>query len=130
MVDYVTTVRFYIKLNQPRKEDGNTFGVEVQNEIISDLNDALDGARQLQSDMISYFSMRASVVATSRRNPHVADYMKSVASGDNKEILVLSQSLIDMRNQYAVLYDRMMKNFDKIVKPTVLTAGLKWDSMY
>lgn len=66
--------------------------------------------------------------------------MKSVASGDNKEwervvslthrILVLSQSLIDMRNQYAVLYDRMMKNFDKIVKPTVLTAGLKWDSMY
>ena len=45
-------------------------------------------------------------------------------------ILVLSQSLIDMRNQYAVLYDRMMKNFDKIVKPTVLTAGLKWDSMY
>ena len=56
--------RFYIKLNQPRKEDGNTFGVEVQNEIISDLNDALDGARQLLSDMISYFSMRASVVAT------------------------------------------------------------------
>lgn len=38
--------------------------MEVQNEIISDLNDALDGARQLQSDMISYFSMRASVVAT------------------------------------------------------------------
>lgn len=58
------TCRFYIKLNQPRKEDGNTFGVEVQNEIISDLNDALDGARQLLSDMISYFSMRASVVAT------------------------------------------------------------------
>ena len=58
------TCRFYIKLNQPRKEDGNTFGVEVQNEIVSDLNDALDGARQLLSDMISYFSMRASVVAT------------------------------------------------------------------
>lgn len=70
----------------------------------------------------------------------MADYVKSVASGDNKEwelsrglsrrILVLSQSLIDMRNQYAVLYDRMTKNFDKIVKPTALTAGLKWDSMY
>ena len=73
-------------------------------------------------------------------NPHVADYMKSVASNDSKEcvfcfclitrILVLSQAVIDMRNQYAVLYDRIMKNFDKIVKPTILTAGLKWDSMY
>ena len=50
--------------------------------------------------------------------------------GVSVRILVLSQSLIDMRNQYAVLYDRMMKNFDKIVKPTVLTAGLKWDSTY
>ena len=66
--------------------------------------------------------------------------MKSVASNDSKEyvfcccliarILVLSQAIIDMRNQYAVLYDRIMKNFDKIVKPTILTAGLKWDSMY
>lgn len=57
------TNRFYIKLNQPRKEDGNTFGVEVQNEIISDMNDAMDGSRQLLSDMISYFSTRASIVA-------------------------------------------------------------------
>ena len=55
--------RFYIKLNQPRKEDGNTFGVEVQNEIISDMNDAMDGARQLLTDMISYFSTRASIIA-------------------------------------------------------------------
>ena len=56
-------IRFYIKLNQPRKEDGNTFGVEVQNEIISDMNDAMDGARQLLTDMISYFSTRASIIA-------------------------------------------------------------------
>ncbi|KAK8809069.1 proteasome activator complex subunit 3 [Blastocystis sp. subtype 4] len=130
LIDYVTTVKFYIKLNQPRKEDGNTFGVEVQNEIVADLSDAMEGAHQMLSDMIAYFTTRASIISNSRKNPHVADYMKSVASNDSKEILVLSQAVIDMRNQYAVLYDRIMKNFDKIVKPTILTAGLKWDSMY
>lgn len=62
MSSYCFRRRFYIKLNQPRKEDGNTFGVEVQNEIIADLNDAADGARQMLSDMISYFTTRASIV--------------------------------------------------------------------
>ena len=37
--------------------------MEVQNEIISDMNDAMDGARQLLTDMISYFSTRASIIA-------------------------------------------------------------------
>ena len=50
-------------MNQPRKEDGNTFGVEVQNEIISDLNDAVEGAHQMLSDMIAYFTTRASIIS-------------------------------------------------------------------
>lgn len=55
--------RFYIKLNQPRKEDGNTFGVEVQNEIVADLSDAMEGAHQMLSDMIAYFTTRASIIS-------------------------------------------------------------------
>ena len=55
--------RFYIKLTQPRKEDGNTFGVEVQNEIVADLSDAMEGAHQMLSDMIAYFTTRASIIS-------------------------------------------------------------------
>ena len=51
-------------LNQPRKEDGNTFGVEVQNEIVSDLSDSLESARQILSDMIQYFATRASYIVS------------------------------------------------------------------
>ena len=87
--------RFFIMLNQPLKEDGNTFGVEVQNEIVSDLTDSLESARQILSDMIQYFSTRGSYVVSvdvalpvdsqSLNNPHVADFISGVSSFDNKE---------------------------------------------
>lgn len=74
MINYIITikwaiakglmVRFFIMLNQPRKEDGNTFGVEVQNEIVSDLSDSLESARQILSDMIQYFATRASYIVS------------------------------------------------------------------
>ena len=31
---------------------------------------------------------------------------------------------------YAALYDKIMKNYDKIVKPRGTHTGLKWDMMY
>lgn len=74
MINYIITIkwviakglmaRFFIMLNQPRKEDGNTFGVEVQNEIVSDLSDSLESARQILSDMIQYFATRASYIVS------------------------------------------------------------------
>lgn len=89
--------RFFIMLNQPRKEDGNTFGVEVQNEIVSDLTDSLESARQILSDMIQYFSTRGSYIVSvvldlpvdsqSLNNPHVADFVSGVNSFDNKEYM-------------------------------------------
>ncbi|KAK8821663.1 proteasome activator complex subunit 1 [Blastocystis sp. ATCC 50177/Nand II] len=130
MINYIITVKFFIMLNQPRKEDGNTFGVEVQNEIVSDLTDSLESARQILSDMIQYFSTRGSYVVSSLNNPHVADFISGVSSFDNKELLLISQNVIDIRNTYAALYDKIMKNYDKIVKPRGTHTGLKWDTMY
>ncbi|CBK20778.2 uncharacterized protein [Blastocystis hominis] len=85
MINYILTVKFYISLNLPRKEDGNNFGVEVQSEIISNLSDSLDSARQVLSEMITYFATRASYIVSSRQNPHIADYMNGIATYDNKE---------------------------------------------
>ena len=45
-------------------------------------------------------------------------------------LLLISQNVIDIRNTYAALYDKIMKNYDKIVKPRGTHTGLKWDTMY
>lgn len=101
--------------------------------------------------MITYFATRASYIVNvylrcmdqfqSRQNPHIADYMNGVATYDNKEylsimfkfgyrLLLLSQAVIDIRNTYATLYDRIMKNYDKIMNPCGVHTGVKWDTMY
>lgn len=45
-------------------------------------------------------------------------------------LLVVSQMVIDIRNTYASLYDKIMKNYDYIVKPHGTYSGIKWDAMY
>lgn len=45
-------------------------------------------------------------------------------------LLVISQMVIDIRNTYASLYDRLMKNYDYLVKPHGSSHGIKWDTMY
>ena len=45
-------------------------------------------------------------------------------------MLVISQMVIDIRNTYASLYDKIMKNYDYLVKPIGNYTDTKWESMY
>ena len=45
-------------------------------------------------------------------------------------LLLISQAVIDIRNTYATLYDRIMKNYDKLMNPCGVHTGMKWDTMY
>ena len=53
-----------------------------------------------------------------------------MVDGVKSRLLLISQNVIDIRNTYAALYDKIMKNYDKIVKPLGTHTGLKWDTMY
>ena len=49
--------------------------------------------------------------------PNVADYTRGLAENDEKQINATRFWILDLRNTYALLYDVLSKNMDKILKP-------------
>jgi len=116
-VDIVSTVKIYIQLNIPRIEDGNNFGVGVQEETLGELGRCEDSAFSVLETMTKYFIVRGKLSSKCIKYPSVHDFRKSVAELDEKHYLQLQLSCLDLRNNYAVLHDMITKNLEKIVAP-------------
>lgn len=116
LIEMVGTVRLWIQLNVPRIEDGNNFGVAIQEEAIQELGRVEDAAFNL-CDGIKYHASRAKFISKLLKYPNIADYSQSIREIDRKEWLHLKVSMIEMRNNYSMLYDLLHKNWEKVVKP-------------
>lgn len=49
--------------------------------------------------------------------PTIEDYRIAVSHHDGKQLLTTRLLFIDLRNNYAILHDIIVKNLDKIRKP-------------
>jgi hypothetical protein len=117
LLEYLSTVKLWIQLNVPRIEDGNNFGVGIQEEVLNELGRAEDAAFTAIDAMTKYYMTRARLVAKWLKHPAVEDYRQAVTELDEKEYIDLRLAWKDLRNNYAVLYDMILKNFEKIVRP-------------
>ena len=52
-----------------------------------------------------------------RKHPHIADYRRAVTERDEVEFTNLTNFIRELRDNYAVLYDVIQKNLEKIIKP-------------
>ena len=52
-----------------------------------------------------------------RKHPHIADYGRAVTERDEVEFTNLTNFIRELRDNYAVLYDVIQKNLEKIIKP-------------
>ena len=67
-------VKLWVQLLVPRIEDGNNFGVGVQDEIIAELA-RVEEAGFLSLDLMTkYFQTRARIVGKFKKHPHILDY--------------------------------------------------------
>lgn len=71
----VGTVKLWIQLNIPRIEDGNNFGVAIQEEAIQELGRVEDAAFGL-CDGIKYHTARAKLLTKIIKYPNIEDYIK------------------------------------------------------
>ena len=92
------TVKIWIQLNIPRIEDGNNFGVSIQEETVSELSRAEDSGFAVLESMAKYYVMRAKLVSRVcflfvsvnsdieqvMKYPSVQDYIQSVIEMDEK----------------------------------------------
>ncbi|XP_019878378.2 proteasome activator complex subunit 3 [Aethina tumida] len=107
----------WINLMIPRIEDGNNFGVEIQENVLSDVISVHDDACGYYSRFSRYYSGRAKLVSKVIKYPAIIDYRKSIDEMDEKEYFQLSLILEKIRNKYTFLHDLIRKNLDKLKKP-------------
>ncbi|CAL8271636.1 unnamed protein product [Lota lota] len=117
LIEKCNTVKMWVQLLIPRIEDGNNFGVSIQEETVAELR-TVEGEAASYLDQISrYYITRAKLVSKVAKYPHVEDYRITVSEIDEKEYISLRLIVSELRNQYVTLHDMILKNFEKIKKP-------------
>lgn len=124
VIEKLNLVTTWLQLQIPRIEDGNNFGVAVQEkvfELMTSLHTKLEG---FHTQISKYFLERGDAVAKAAKQPHVGDYRQLVHELDEAEYRDIRLMVMEIRNAYAVLYDIILKNFEKLKKPRGETKGM------
>ncbi|VDK74523.1 unnamed protein product [Litomosoides sigmodontis] len=116
-VEVVNKVKMWILFLIPRIEDGNNFGVSIQEEVLSEVRTVEGEAASFLDQMSRYFVSRARLVTKVAKYPHVEDYRRAILDMDEKQFINIRLVLTEMRNHFATLHDMITKNFEKIKMP-------------
>ncbi|XP_076983245.1 proteasome activator complex subunit 2 isoform X1 [Tamandua tetradactyla] len=110
----------------PKIEDGNDFGVAIQEKVLERVNAVKTKVEAFQTTISKYFSERGDAVAKASKETHVMDYRALVHERDEAAYGELRAMVLDLRSFYAELYHIISSNLEKIVNP----KGEEKPSMY
>ncbi|KAE9414714.1 hypothetical protein Angca_008343 [Angiostrongylus cantonensis] len=116
-VENVNKVKMWITLLIPRIEDGNNFGVSIQEETLGEVRNVESEAASFLDQMSRYFASRAKLLTKVAKYPHVEDYRRAILDMDEKQFINVRLVVLEMRNHFSTLYDLITKNIEKIKKP-------------
>ncbi|XP_028288575.1 proteasome activator complex subunit 1 [Parambassis ranga] len=113
----LNTVSMWVQLQIPKIEDGNNFGVAVQEKVFELLTNTRTKIEGFQTQISKYYNERGDAVAKASKQSHVGDFRQLVHELDQYQYCELRLVVLEIRNTYAVLFDIINKNYDKIKKP-------------
>ncbi|XP_044276885.1 proteasome activator complex subunit 2 [Varanus komodoensis] len=110
----------------PKIEDGNDFGVAVQEKVLERITALKTKAEAFQTTIAKYYLERGDAVAKASKETHVMDYRCLVHEKDEAVYREMQTILLDIRGFYAELYHIVSKNLEKLTNP----KGEEKPSMY
>ncbi|VDL88946.1 unnamed protein product [Schistocephalus solidus] len=110
-------VRLWVQFNVPRIEDGNNFGVSIQEEVLSEASGIERDALTFLDQFTRYYASRGKLVGKVAKFPHIEDYRECIRDMDEKQAISVRYVIMEIRNHYAVLHDLIVKNIDRIKVP-------------
>ncbi|KAL1006310.1 hypothetical protein UPYG_G00070640 [Umbra pygmaea] len=122
----IITVSCWIQHLIPKIEDGNDFGVAIQEKILERIAAVKTKVDGFYTNINKYFSERGDAVAKASKETHVMDYRSLVHEKDEAIYSEIRVILLDIRGFYAELYDIISKNLEKVTNP----KGEEKPSMY
>uniref|UniRef100_A0A1A9WB48 Proteasome activator PA28 C-terminal domain-containing protein n=1 Tax=Glossina brevipalpis TaxID=37001 RepID=A0A1A9WB48_9MUSC len=115
--DDLDLLEMWIRYMIPKIEDGDNSGVIIQHQILEQIQETIRLPDEYSSRICEYFNARAKMVSNVESNPYVEDYRQALIEYDERQYLLLSRRVIEIKNQYSSLYDAIMKNMKKLKKP-------------
>jgi len=115
--DSCDKVKLWVNLTMPKIEDGDNFGVQIQEEVLSELLRSQESAYNIRDGVRQHHLQRAKICSKLIKYPHIEDYTLSLKEHDEKQLFFTRQNLVDIRNVYAVMTDILHKNIAKIRTP-------------
>lgn len=85
--------------------------------MVTELARAEETGFLVLENVTKYYHARAKLTTKIEKHPKNVDYKKSVEELDEKQWKHLRICGVDLRNNYAILYDTVQKNIEKILKP-------------
>ncbi|KAM6908035.1 proteasome activator complex subunit 2 [Lycodopsis pacificus] len=122
----IITVSCWIQHLVPKIEDGNDFGVAVQEKILERIAAVRTKVDGFQTNINKYFSERGDAVGKASKETHVMDYRSLVHEKDQNIYSEIRVIVLDIRGFHAELYDIISKNLEKVTNP----KGEEKPSMY
>uniref|UniRef100_A0A2I4BSP7 Proteasome activator complex subunit 2 n=1 Tax=Austrofundulus limnaeus TaxID=52670 RepID=A0A2I4BSP7_AUSLI len=122
----IIVVSSWIQHLIPKIEDGNDFGVAIQEKILERITAVKTKVDEFQTNINKYFSERGDAVAKASKETHVMDYRSLVHEKDEAVYSQIRVIVLDIRGFYAELYDVIHKNLEKVTNP----KGEEKSSMY
>ncbi|KAM7390123.1 hypothetical protein PAMA_008337 [Pampus argenteus] len=122
----IITVSCWIQHLIPKIEDGNDFGVAIQEKILERITAVKTKVDSFQTNINKYFSERGDAVGKASKDTHVMDYRSLVHDKDEAIFSEIRVIVLDIRGFYAELYDIISKNIEKVTNP----KGEEKPSMY
>ncbi|XP_044129025.1 proteasome activator complex subunit 1 isoform X2 [Bufo gargarizans] len=110
-------VTLWLQLQIPQIEDGNNFGVAVQEKVFELMTTVRTKIDASHTQISKYLSDRGDAVAKAAKSPHVGDYRALVQQLDESQYSELRITALEIRNFYATLCDIIIKNYSKIKRP-------------
>jgi proteasome activator subunit 2 (PA28 beta) len=138
-----TDIKLWLQCNIPRVEDGNNFGVDIQESVVQELTRAEDAGMGAYEGLGRWWQLRAELIgkvikfgmrsdcSRSGSDPHSSQgwncsactfaldepSVYALLDSDRRFLGNIWMGWMDLRNNYAVLHDIIYKNLDKLVNP-------------
>jgi len=127
VIESCESIKMWISLLIPRIEDGNNFGVSIQEEVLNEVHRIQTESMNYLDAISRYFITRAKIISKVAKYPYVDDYNRAVKEVDEKEYLNIQFSINEIRSHYMLILDVVSKNYEKIKKPR---SSNNLESMY
>ncbi|XP_015595008.1 proteasome activator complex subunit 3 isoform X2 [Cephus cinctus] len=110
-------LKMWISFMIPKIEDGNNFGVSIQEDTLAEIQSVESEAASFFDQISRYFISRGKILSKVAKYPHIIDYRRAVQELDEKEYVSLCLVMCEVRNRYCSLHDIVIKNLEKIKRP-------------